>query len=192
MVNKIDRQKYKGIYSIPCIPPINLLWPNDTIWWYGPWSALAQVMAWCVTALSHCLSQCWFIVNWTIRNKFQWNFNENNKFSIDVNASESIICEMAAILSKGRWVGNDFEHAPINTNGDLLHQIYSYLHHQASNSSICIHQHFYDHQKPNDHFCLPYIRHITKYWSSIFFSGMMVSIIQKQTSCGVTLKVHIT
>ena len=111
MVNKIDRQKYKGIYSIPCISPINLLWPNDTIWLYRPGSALAQVMAWCVTALSHCLSQCWFIVNWTIRNKFQWNFNENNKFSIDVNASESIICEMAAILSKGRWVGNDFEHA---------------------------------------------------------------------------------
>ena len=28
---------------------------------------------------NHYLNQCWFIVNWTLRNKFQWNSNPNSK-----------------------------------------------------------------------------------------------------------------
>ena len=57
-------------------------------------------------APSHYLNQCWLIVNWTLRNKLQWNFNQNKGFFIHEveNASENIVCEMAAILSKGRWV----------------------------------------------------------------------------------------
>ena len=43
------------------------------------------------------------IVNWT-PNKLQWNFNQNAKLFIHENASEIIVCEMAAILSSGRWV----------------------------------------------------------------------------------------
>ena len=34
-------------------------------------------------------------------NKLQWNFNQNIKLFIHENASENIICEMAAILSTG-------------------------------------------------------------------------------------------
>ena len=30
---------------------------------------------------SHYLNQCWNIVNWTLRNKLQWNSNRNSKFS---------------------------------------------------------------------------------------------------------------
>ena len=37
-------------------------------------------------------------------NKFQWNFNQNTKLFIHENASENVVCEMAAILSRGRWV----------------------------------------------------------------------------------------
>ena len=55
---------------------------------------------------SHCLNQCWIIINWTLRNKLQWNFNQNTKFCIHENASENIVCEMAAILSRGRWVNS--------------------------------------------------------------------------------------
>ena len=33
---------------------------------------LHQVGAW--SASSHCLGQCWLIVNWSLRNKFQWYF----------------------------------------------------------------------------------------------------------------------
>ena len=41
-------------------------------------------------------------------NKHQWNFSQNTKFFIHENASENIICETAAILSRGRWV-NDID-----------------------------------------------------------------------------------
>ena len=53
---------------------------------------------------SHCLNQCCFIFNGTLRNKLQWNFNQNTKLFIHENASENIVCEMASILSKERWV----------------------------------------------------------------------------------------
>ena len=33
------------------------------------------------SAPSHYLNQCWVIVNWTLRNKFQWNFNQYKKIS---------------------------------------------------------------------------------------------------------------
>ena len=56
------------------------------------------------SAPSHYLNQCWVIVNWTVRNKLQWNFNQNIKLFIHENASENIVCEMAAILSRVRWV----------------------------------------------------------------------------------------
>ena len=56
------------------------------------------------TVPSHYLNQCWVIVNWTLRNKLQWNFNQNTKLFIHKNAFQNIVCQMAAILSKGRWV----------------------------------------------------------------------------------------
>ena len=34
-------------------------------------------------------------------NKLQWNFNQNTKLAIHEKASESIVCEMADILSGG-------------------------------------------------------------------------------------------
>ena len=39
------------------------LWPSDTIWWHESGSTLAQVMACCLTAPSHYLSQCWLIIS---------------------------------------------------------------------------------------------------------------------------------
>ena len=42
--------------------------------------------------------------NWTLRNKLHWNFNQNIKIFIHEKAFENIVCEMAAILSRGRWV----------------------------------------------------------------------------------------
>ena len=33
------------------------------------------------TSPSHYLNQCWFIVNWTLRNKLQWNFIKIQNFS---------------------------------------------------------------------------------------------------------------
>ena len=50
-------------------------------------------------ALSHYLNQWRNIVNWTLRNKLQWNFNWNLNIFIQENAFEHVICEMASILS---------------------------------------------------------------------------------------------
>ena len=51
--------------------------------------------------LSHYVNQRLFIVNWTIRNKQKCNFNKNTQLFIHENASETILCDMAAILSRG-------------------------------------------------------------------------------------------
>ena len=39
------------------------LWPSDDIWWHRSGSTLVQVMACCLTALSHYVNQCWLIIN---------------------------------------------------------------------------------------------------------------------------------
>ena len=67
-------------------------------------SALVQIIACRLLGANHYLNQCWVIVIWTLRNKLQWNFNLDTKLFIHEIASEIIICEMAAILSWGRWV----------------------------------------------------------------------------------------
>ena len=42
---------------------VNSLWPSDAIWRQRSGSTLAQVMAWCLTAPSHYLNQCWLIIS---------------------------------------------------------------------------------------------------------------------------------
>ena len=49
---------------------------------------------------SHYLNQCWLIVNWTARNKFQWNFNQNTTVFIWENRFENSVYNMVAILSR--------------------------------------------------------------------------------------------
>ena len=39
-------------------------------------------------------------------NPWELNFNQNTKLFIHKNASEKIVCEMAAISSRGRWVNS--------------------------------------------------------------------------------------
>ena len=66
-------------------------------------SALVQIMACCLFRAKH-LNQHWVIVNWTLGKKLQWNFNQNTKLFIHENAYENIVCEMAPIMSRVRWV----------------------------------------------------------------------------------------
>ena len=49
-------------------------------------------------------NQCWNIVNLNLRNKLQWNFNRNHSIFIQENAFESVVCKMAAILSRPQCV----------------------------------------------------------------------------------------
>ena len=41
----------------------NSLWPSGALWRQRSGSTLAQVMACCLTAPSHCLNQCWLIIS---------------------------------------------------------------------------------------------------------------------------------
>ena len=81
-----------GLTHLPLVPHIcvNELGKH----WFRLWLVACP-------APSHYPNQCWFIVKWTLGNKLQWNFNKNTKLSIHENASENIVCELAAILSRG-------------------------------------------------------------------------------------------
>ena len=65
--------------------------------WFRQW-----LVTW--SAPSHYLNQCWNIVNWTLRNKLQWNSNQNTKIFIDENPFENVVWEMTSFLSRVRWV----------------------------------------------------------------------------------------
>ena len=54
--------------------------------------------------LSEPMLEYCYIVNWTLWNKFQWNFNRNSNIFIQENAFENIVCEMSAILSRPQCV----------------------------------------------------------------------------------------
>ena len=55
-------------------------------------------------ALTHYLNQCWHVVNGFIRNKLQWNLDENSNIFIQENVSENVVCNMSAILSQSQGV----------------------------------------------------------------------------------------
>ena len=65
------------------------------------WSALVQIMARRLFRAMALSKPIWDIITWTLR---QWNLNLNTKLFIRENAPENIVCKMAAILSRGRWV----------------------------------------------------------------------------------------
>ena len=54
--------------------------------------------------ISHCLNQCWNIVNWAPRNKLQWNYNRNSCIFIQENVFECVVCDMSAVLSWSQYV----------------------------------------------------------------------------------------
>ena len=58
---------------------------------------------------SHYLNQGWNIVNWTLKNKIQWNFNLYLNIFIQENAFENVVCEMAAILCRPQCVNTMIE-----------------------------------------------------------------------------------
>ena len=46
------------------------------------------------------------IVNWTLRNKLQWNVTRNSYIFIKENPFENVVCEMASILSRPQCVNS--------------------------------------------------------------------------------------
>ena len=62
-----------GHVWVPSAICFNSLWPSETIWQQRSWSALAQVMAWCLMEPSHYLNQCWLIIS-----TIQWHSSDGN------------------------------------------------------------------------------------------------------------------
>ena len=77
-------------------------------------------------ATSHYLNQCWNIVNWTLRNKLQWNLNPNSYIFIQENAFENSVCEMAAIcfgLNMLLLQWNFDQHSKVCFSGDAFQNV---------------------------------------------------------------------
>ena len=55
----------------------------------------------------------------SIKNRLQWNWNQNKKLFIHENASENVVCVMATIFSRGKWVKNTSRQP--KTNNRLSH-----------------------------------------------------------------------
>ena len=51
---------------------VNSVWPSDIIWWHRSGLTLAQVMASCLTAPSHYLSQCWLLISEVVWHSPEW------------------------------------------------------------------------------------------------------------------------
>ena len=93
-------------HPMPTLTPINSSPPVSHICELGCELGHNWFRYWLVacSAPSQYLNQCWLIVNWIPVNKLQWNTNQNTKVFIRETAFENVVCEMAAILARGRWV----------------------------------------------------------------------------------------
>ena len=57
-------------------------------------SSLFQIMV-----PSHYLNHCWILINLTLGSTFQWNLLQNTTYFTQENASEDVVCKIAAILA---------------------------------------------------------------------------------------------
>ena len=64
------------------------------------------------SAPSHCLNQCWPIVNWTPGNKFQWNLNWNSVIFIQENAFENVVCHNGGHFVQEEMIKKLLPHFP--------------------------------------------------------------------------------
>ena len=86
---------------------------------YSIWISYRKLVG---AAPSHHLIQCWNIVNWTLWNKFQWNFNQNTTIFIAEIDLEYVVWNAAAILSRSQYVNNSqsFAFRHIVTGGQSI------------------------------------------------------------------------
>ena len=104
-------------------------WGRVTHICVGKPTSSVQIMAW--SAPNHNLNQCWNTINSKLKNKLQWNFNRNAYVIIHGNAFESVVCVLAAILSRpqclslhiigsGNCVPSNWWHATTWFNEDII------------------------------------------------------------------------
>ena len=91
--------------------PINSLGPSDAIWRQRSGSTLAQVMACCLTAPSHCLNQCWLIISEVQRHSPGRNFVRDVPAINRWNELENHTTKTSLKSPRGQWVNTS---APIS------------------------------------------------------------------------------
>ena len=83
---------------------LNSLWPDDAIWRQGSWSTLVQVMAWCLTAPSHCLNQCWLIISKVQSHSSGNHFTKDTSAINHWNQFENYLYKFSSKSPRGQWV----------------------------------------------------------------------------------------
>ena len=81
---------------------VNSLWPSDTEWWHRAGSTLAQVMAWCLTAPSHYLNQCWLIRE-ALWHSPEINFTASAPATILYNEFKNYTLRITATFPRDQW-----------------------------------------------------------------------------------------
>ena len=89
---KLNRKFERNLIPSKLMPSDHICNSKLDHHWFRQW-----IVAWPVP--SHYLNQYWNIVNWTLRNKFQWYINWNSNVFIQENVSK-----MANILSRPQCV----------------------------------------------------------------------------------------
>ena len=82
---------------------VNSLWPSDAIWCHRTWATLIQVMAWCLTAPSHYLNQCWLIINEVLRHSPQGSSTGNAQDIYRSYEFENYYSKIRATSPRGQW-----------------------------------------------------------------------------------------
>ena len=101
----LDSSSHQAINS----HDINSLWPSDTKWQQISRSTLVQVMAWCLTAPSHYLNQCWLIIKCVLQHSRESNFPWNAHNINLQDDFESYIVKIPAVPPRGQWVNKKRE-----------------------------------------------------------------------------------
>ena len=115
MTSSCERFVLLDIYSgKPINSPLAVVYMCQ---WAG--SALVQLMACRLFGAKLLLEPCWLIGNWTLMNKFQWNSNQNTNLFIHQNAFKNVVCEMAAILSRGNKLSGKCFHVSLSSWYDV-------------------------------------------------------------------------
>ena len=82
----------------------NSLGPSDAIWRQRSGSTLAEVMACCLTAPSHYLNQCWFIISTVEWHSSKAKFTRDKLAINHWNYLENQVPKISFKFPRGQWV----------------------------------------------------------------------------------------
>ena len=101
--------------------------------WIG--SALVHIMACRLFGTKPLSKPLPVFVNWSLGIKLQWKFNPNTKIFIHENPFKNVVCERAAIVSRGRWV-NSVTYWPSNLCPNTYFSQHSSVHFIDTRNSL--------------------------------------------------------